>query len=404
MLVTPLFVGPVLCGAMPYGIGWSSAARVSKESGQGMSPVGTLSEHRSRARRSWGETMMELDSESRVAVGDPRWRLLYGGMCLALSTGLAGALLVAIAGASWTSGFLWFLYLLAATAVAAIIGLIFGLPRTLSGFQPSPTERYKGNSNLEEISDWLTKLLVGVGLVQLAAVPGQLVQLSDYLSKDMDLPNASSYVSAAIVYGASVGFIFAYLWSRLRLHYLFEFSDRQASWASRDRQEKLVADHLKAAEVSSQTADGAGVRIDPKAIRVVARQAVLRASVARDTAPILWVDDSPSNNTSIVAALRDLGFTVDQALSTADGLDRLARGTYSVAITDMGRVENGTMVSDAGEQFLMEARTRYPNLPVLVFSTGRTVQRATELKAKGATLVTSSGKELFAETVRLATL
>lgn len=204
-MVTPLFVGPVLCGAMPYGIGWSSAARVSKESGQGMSPVGTLSEHRSRARRSWGETMMELDSESRVAVGDPRWRLLYGGMCLALSTGLAGALLVAIAGASWTSGFLWFLYLLAATAVAAIIGLIFGLPRTLSGFQPSPTERYKGNSNLEEISDWLTKLLVGVGLVQLAAVPGQLVQLSDYLSKDMDLPNASSYVSAAIVYGASVG-------------------------------------------------------------------------------------------------------------------------------------------------------------------------------------------------------
>lgn len=325
------------------------------------------------------------------------WRYLYGGGVAALTTGLIGALLVAATGRSWTDGFQWVLYLLAAAGLAAVLGLIFGLPRALSSFQPTATERYKGNSNLEEISDWLTKLLVGVGLVQLATVPDQLHRLSDYLSQGMKVPNASAYVSAAIVYGAAVGFIFAYLWSRLRLRYLFEFSDRQASVASRGQQERRVASRI------SQAARTADTKEDPKEIKVVARQAVLRAASATDTPPILWVDDHPSNNANIVAALRELGFSVDQALSTAEGLSRLARGTYSVAITDMGRVENGTMVNDAGEQFIVQARAQYPDLPLLVFSSGRTVQRAAELRAKGANLVTSSGKDLFAETVRLAT-
>jgi CheY-like chemotaxis protein len=325
---------------------------------------------------------------------EPRWRYLYLGGGGAIALGVVGALVATVGGPNWADGVRWILYMLAAAALSAILGLIFGLPRALAGFQPAATERYKGNSNLEEISDWLTKLLVGVGLVQLTQVPGLLKELSDFLSQGMTVSNASGYTSAGIVYGSAIGFVFAYLWSRLRLRYLFEFSDRQATLASTVQ---------RVAKSLAQAAKGGDVREDPKKVQQVARQAVHRAAVAKDTVPILWVDDQPSNNAAIVAALRDLGISVDLALSTAEGLDRLARGTYSVAITDMGRTENGTFVRDAGEQFLVQARAQYPALPVLVFTSGRGLQRSKELTDKGAGLVTASASELFAEAVRLVT-
>jgi hypothetical protein len=71
-----------------------------------------------------------------------------------------------------------------------ILGLLFGIPRTLARPQPivpapgcsngppsAPTNQdaatvsSRVNTNLEDISDWLTKMLVGVGLTQLYTVP-----------------------------------------------------------------------------------------------------------------------------------------------------------------------------------------------------------------------------------------
>ena len=40
---------------------------------------------------------------------------------------------------------------------------------------------YRVNTNLEQISDWLTKILVGVGLVQLGAIIDSLGDLADFL-------------------------------------------------------------------------------------------------------------------------------------------------------------------------------------------------------------------------------
>lgn len=187
---------------------------------------------------------MAFDAGPDGSTQGPRWNYLYSGGVGAIGVGLLGSLFVAASGDAWTDGFRWILYLLAAAAASGILGLIFGLPRSLSNFQPTATERYRGNSNLEEISDWLTKLLVGVGLVQLTQAPGLLRDLSDYLSQDMKLSNASAYVSAAVVYGVAVGFLFAYLWSRLRLRYLFEFSDRQATLASTAQRARVVADRI----------------------------------------------------------------------------------------------------------------------------------------------------------------
>ena len=79
--------------------------------------------------------------------------------------------------------------------VGFLLGFIFCIPRTpnrnnapanpgaggtASGTQPvpssaaPPSSSVQTNSNLEEISDWLTKIIVGVGLVELSKIPGKL--------------------------------------------------------------------------------------------------------------------------------------------------------------------------------------------------------------------------------------
>ena len=70
----------------------------------------------------------------------------------------------------------------AAGLVGALIGFIFGIPRALTNEAsaqpdgnpqlPENNKKSKTNTNLEQISDWLTKILVGATLASLATVPG----------------------------------------------------------------------------------------------------------------------------------------------------------------------------------------------------------------------------------------
>ncbi|OGT82920.1 MAG: hypothetical protein A3H91_12235 [Gammaproteobacteria bacterium RIFCSPLOWO2_02_FULL_61_13] len=88
------------------------------------------------------------------------------------------------------------LFAAACTACGWILGLLFGVPRTLDRAQNTPvtatgdngsavanaaaaggqtrTPTSRVNTNLEDISDWLTKTIVGVGLTQLFVVPEAL--------------------------------------------------------------------------------------------------------------------------------------------------------------------------------------------------------------------------------------
>ena len=92
----------------------------------------------------------------------------------------------------------------------------------------SKSGSYTSNSNLEQISDWLTKVLVGAGLVQLAALPGGLRALGDYLGEGLTGPNAAASAVSFTIYGAGIGFLIVYLWVRLRLRGLLESTEQQA--------------------------------------------------------------------------------------------------------------------------------------------------------------------------------
>jgi len=111
---------------------------------------------------------------------------------------------------------------------------------------------------------------------------------------------------------------------------------------------------------------------------------------------ILWVDDNPKNNSYFVQQLSDMGFAVDLALSTSDGLKRFNKGQYKLVISDMGRAEEGSYKSTAGLHLLKEIRAINSDVPFIIFSTSTVVREyRSKAIAAGATSITSSPTELF---------
>jgi hypothetical protein len=132
-----------------------------------------------------------------------------------------------------------------ALAMGILVGFIFGVPKAASqpvimsaptnptqpppqtgGDQPN-SPKFTANTNLEQISDWLTKIIVGVGLVQLTTIPGKLRALADYFATAFGT-QAGQAVPASVImaihgYFGIFGFLLGYLWARLYL--MEEFSE-----------------------------------------------------------------------------------------------------------------------------------------------------------------------------------
>lgn len=145
----------------------------------------------------------------------------------------------------------------AAFAVGVLAGFLFGIPREsappkagdLGEAQPPATEianPIASNTNLVEISDWLTKIIVGVGLVELKSILRNLGTLSYFIGRslqpaqcgakpdcaDMILGGQSAALAIMIFYCA-LGFLWGYVWMKLIFQRNLE-----------DRYRKLHADFI----------------------------------------------------------------------------------------------------------------------------------------------------------------
>lgn len=86
---------------------------------------------------------------------------------------------------------------------------------------------------------------------------------------------------------------------------------------------------------------------------------------------ILWVDDYPINNESVVNLFEDKNIRFDIALTTKQGLELYKSELYDLIITDMGRGEE----SDAGLSLLKELRLLHCQIPVIVYASRRAIAR-----------------------------
>jgi hypothetical protein len=113
-----------------------------------------------------------------------------------------------------------------------IVGLLFSLPRVLSNAGDAasgddaatqPAKRlYSINTNLEQISDWLTKIIVGVGLVEASRIQSFVVHAAQYLGgaisgqpHAMQAGPATVLSLAIILVYPSLGFLLGFFSVRL---------------------------------------------------------------------------------------------------------------------------------------------------------------------------------------------
>lgn len=156
---------------------------------------------------------------------------------------LLGAILAAGPGVKLFSVWSRSLGILLLTAVAAGVGgaglgFLFGIPRvltseasatkrpssdaTVNSAEPNAqqAERLLGsNSNLEQVSDWLTKIIVGVGLVEFHKVTDLLFGFRQFVAEYVPPADVITPLAAAmlLVFGGIIGFVWMYLETRLVL-------------------------------------------------------------------------------------------------------------------------------------------------------------------------------------------
>lgn len=93
-------------------------------------------------------------------------------------------------------------------------GTLFGMPKR----NATDSSDYTLNNSLVEISEWLTKIIVGLGLVNLREIPEYLYNLGQFVKKDS---NNQSYVDfyamSILVYFSVLGLYVGYNYMRLVL-------------------------------------------------------------------------------------------------------------------------------------------------------------------------------------------
>src|ERR1700685_1470600 len=102
-------------------------------------------------------------------------------------------------------------------------GVVLG---RISGLLPAGySQGHSSNStsqpptNLEEIADWLTKLFLGAGLVELTRLQGPIKQLAVFMAHGEDAPRNKDPGSPAIAlaimgFFSANGLLYGYLWTR----------------------------------------------------------------------------------------------------------------------------------------------------------------------------------------------
>lgn len=289
----------------------------------------------------------------RVAAPDERSernsKVEIWGPAAILAAGLAPLLLYAgkesmsvFAAAGLTAG--------AATISGALLGFLFGIPRTLAAEGTPEGGGYSPNTNLEQISDWLTKILVGVGLVQIGELRGNASDLVDYVSPSLAIEEGG-FTLAVLVFFVTTGFLTGYIWTRLWLPGAFASADRKARISEiatevvAEREERgveaiaRVREQLDPEEQAVEQKDlDELIAGAPRGTRVEAFYLARDQRIATTKALLASQDGDPSSAEALAAARAGLAraIPVFRALVTADkeGRYHRSRAELGLALKD----------------------------------------------------------------------
>jgi hypothetical protein len=121
----------------------------------------------------------------------------------------------------------------AAGACGGIIGFVLGIPKA-SAQQPTPdhpvgatgqavqSRRYESSTALEEISEWLTKIVIGLGLVEFTTIAAKFEDLARraaplFSATRLDSESLVMFTEAILLTNILIGFSAAYVFTRMFL-------------------------------------------------------------------------------------------------------------------------------------------------------------------------------------------
>ena len=217
--------------------------------------------------------------------GFGRWSAIMGGLLLAGSMGMIG-------------GF---------------IGFLFGIPRSKQQTAAPAKDgengdrEYLENTNLEQISDWLTKIIVGLTLVQFNQIAAVVMQAGEKLAPVLVFSAAPAVGQAiavtAILYFFIVGFLFGYLWTRIFMEYVLR---RQSVATALEFEHMMQVRQEKENDANAEALSLVDGYLDPKADvtaphfgdieeKISASSLIARTLIfekARDTRRKSWDDET----------------------------------------------------------------------------------------------------------------
>lgn len=103
------------------------------------------------------------------------------------------------------------------------VGLLFGMPKRNNKKETN----YSLNNGLTEIADWLTKIIIGVGLINLKEIPGYFVALGEYvrIAAKYDGQLLNIYTIGIVIYFGFLGLFIGYNYMRLVRVSKYKYSD-----------------------------------------------------------------------------------------------------------------------------------------------------------------------------------
>lgn len=164
----------------------------------------------------------------------------------------------------------------AALLVGGLLGFLFAIPRRdTQRLTETNGSRYSANTNLEQISDWLTKILVGAGLTQLSKIGETLTSVADFFAPALrGDAQAQPFALCVIVFFSTIGFMFAYLWSRIYLGHVMDLAEVTHTVQLEVREQATTDAHALSSTEQQLAPQKGAPPVDQKRLR----EAIVKAS------------------------------------------------------------------------------------------------------------------------------
>jgi tetratricopeptide (TPR) repeat protein len=124
--------------------------------------------------------------------------------------------------AGWKILFLFILIASASYISGFFFGFLFGIPRR----NTDKESNYNLSTNLGDISDWLTKIIIGLGLIEIKKIPDFLMSIGNYIQTSVGAEDSVKIFSVcSIVYFSIFGLYYGHNYTRLFLSGLLKEAD-----------------------------------------------------------------------------------------------------------------------------------------------------------------------------------